>query len=124
MPKPKLGYARCYLLYSKRVNRTYIGYTNQTKRLLQHLGKLKGGARATRRMTDAKEICFIEPFDKSDAMSFEKAWQNASKSKCRSKDKVDETIEVARRLLDPARSTWNRLSHKHKNVKIIINSID
>jgi predicted GIY-YIG superfamily endonuclease len=121
MPKAKLDYCRCYLLYSKLRNRTYIGYTNTTNRLLKHLGILKGGAKATKSMTDAQEVCFVEPFDKSDALSFERAWKNASRNRCRSKDKVQATIAAAQRLLNPTKSTWKRLSERHKDVKVIIN---
>ena len=120
MPKAKkLPYFRCYLLYSKLINRTYIGYTNKTYRLEQHLGKRSGGARATKKMTDAIEVCFVEPFtEKTDALSFERAWKNASTNKKLSV--IERRIESARKLLDPARSTWKRLKEDHKNVKVTI----
>jgi predicted GIY-YIG superfamily endonuclease len=41
----------CYILYSG--NRTYVGYTvNPARRVRQHNGLIKGGARATRRATN------------------------------------------------------------------------
>jgi predicted GIY-YIG superfamily endonuclease len=41
----------CYILYSG--NRTYVGYTvNPARRIRQHNGLIKGGARATRRAHD------------------------------------------------------------------------
>lgn len=120
MPKSKkLPYFRCYLLYSKLRHRTYIGYTNKEYRLEQHLGKRSGGARSTKSMTDAIEVCFVEPFiEKTDALSFERAWKNASTNK--TFDIVHRRIDSAQRLLDPERSPWKRLSDSHKDVKVII----
>ena len=47
-PLPKLDYV-VYLLKKDNLNRTYIGITNNLKRRLrQHNGKIKGGARSTK----------------------------------------------------------------------------
>lgn len=40
----------CYILFNKSNNKTYVGYTNNpTRRIRQHNGEIKGGARATTR---------------------------------------------------------------------------
>lgn len=72
--------AVCYLLLckSKKTNyqKTYIGYsTNVEKRLKQHNGFLKNGAKSTRGYNN--QLCLtVSGFsDKSDAMSFEYQWK-------------------------------------------------
>jgi predicted GIY-YIG superfamily endonuclease len=38
----------CYILYDKTSHRTYVGYTTEpTRRLRQHQGIIKGGAKYT-----------------------------------------------------------------------------
>lgn len=65
---------RCYLIF--RANCTYVGITNNLKRRLrQHNGEIKGGAKyTTSRGPGWKIFCTIYPFDsKSEVMSFEKS---------------------------------------------------
>ena len=66
----------CYLLKSTTTRKTYFGYTkNVSKRLRQHNGEIKGGAKATRYGRPWIIICVITGFpDKTTALQFE--WRN------------------------------------------------
>lgn len=72
----------CYILVSRKDEKTYVGYTNDPKRRLkQHNGILSGGARYTTKLlsSDPQEhwefLCIItsknEAFNKKIAMSLE-----------------------------------------------------
>ena len=73
----------CYCLVSSG-GATYIGATvDVDRRLRQHRGEIVGGARATRAKVAAGETwrrhCYVGPFTKHDALSFEWHWKHASK---------------------------------------------
>lgn len=73
----------CYCLVSSG-GATYIGATvDVDRRLRQHRGEITGGARATRAKVAAGETwrrhCYVGPFNKHDALSFEWHWKHASK---------------------------------------------
>ena len=64
-----------YLLYNSGTGRTYIGATTDpARRLRQHRGELKGGAKATGKCwEDWRMVCFLSGFqDKSTAYRWEK----------------------------------------------------
>ena len=70
----------CYLLrFQKSASKIYIGSTpNPRRRLAQHLGQMKGGARRTLRAgKDWSMTCIVTGFpSKIAALQFEWAWQN------------------------------------------------
>lgn len=63
----------CYLIQSNDKRRTYVGYTkNVQKRLRQHNGEIKGGAKATRSHRPWRLIVYVQGFlTANEAMSFE-----------------------------------------------------
>lgn len=64
----------CYILYNTENNQTYNGYTNNLeRRLKQHNGTLKGGARATSRCNSWEYLVIIgsQEFTKIKALSME-----------------------------------------------------
>lgn len=67
-----------YLLYSEIYNRTYIGFTtNIAKRIRQHNGFIKGGAKATQKYRPWYVVLFISGFEnKHDCLSFEYIWKH------------------------------------------------
>ena len=70
----------CYLLRSldpSAHGRTYIGFTvNPKRRLRQHNGEVKGGARKTSRHRPWEMLAFVHGFtNKVSALQFEWAWQ-------------------------------------------------
>ncbi len=71
----------CYVLKSTRSTRTYVGITNHfSRRLRQHNGELKGGAKYTRSHRPWELTYMVGHFpDKSTAMKFE--WQVKYRSK-------------------------------------------
>jgi len=76
----------CYILKSTTSNRTYVGYTkNVFRRLRQHNGEIKGGAKTTSRGRPWKLVVYIKGFlTENEAMSFEwfmhhPKWINRSK---------------------------------------------
>lgn len=68
----------CYLIQSEaNKNFSYIGITNDLgRRLRQHNGQLKGGAKCTRRYKDWTYVTNVEFPTYSDAASFEWYWKH------------------------------------------------
>lgn len=69
-----------YLLQEISGKQTYVGFSHDVdRRLKQHNGFLKGGARATRGKS-WKRICYISGFpDDQSALQFEWAWKYYTK---------------------------------------------
>lgn len=84
----------CYCLLDQS-GKTYIGYSvDVDRRLRQHNGEIKGGARATQRGLDWVRIFHIAGFpNKIEALRFEWAWKNASR-KSSGKTPIDRRIEA------------------------------
>ena len=64
----------CYILYDKLSNKTYVGYTIEpTRRLRQHQGLLKGGAKYTSQKNDWNYLVIVasQEFTHNTALSFE-----------------------------------------------------
>jgi len=73
---------RVYLLKNTHNNYTYLGVTNNDKRIRRHNGELSGGARYTRaKKGDGKWIyhCTIENLTKREALSIERTAKNFRK---------------------------------------------
>jgi len=69
----------CYLITSG--NHTYIGYSNDPyKRLNQHNGLIKGGAKATRVAKNWSIHTIVTLNNKSDALKFEWLWKHTLKN--------------------------------------------
>lgn len=67
-----------YMLVNTR-NTTYIGMTNNPRRRVrQHNGIIKGGARATRRSNTWWMFTVVGMFTKIEALKFERAWKKKS----------------------------------------------
>ncbi len=71
----------CYVLAS-RAGRTYVGATNNpARRLRQHRGELKGGARATRAGRDWRMVFLVGGFPGwGDALAFERGLKNVCRA--------------------------------------------
>jgi putative endonuclease len=71
-----------YVLYSKCLNWTYVGVTNDVgRRLSQHNGNMTGGAKTTRRGRPWIVASQVGPMDKSKAHSLEHKVKRAPGSK-------------------------------------------
>lgn len=68
----------CYLIQSSSTDTTYIGYTSDlNRRLRQHNGLLKGGAKATRKHRDWVLRAAVSGFKtKTSAQRFEYYWKH------------------------------------------------
>ncbi|XP_057976810.1 structure-specific endonuclease subunit SLX1 isoform X2 [Malania oleifera] len=73
--------------------KTYVGVTtNFSRRLKEHNGELKGGAKASRAGRPWICACIIQGFkDQSEACSFESKWKNVSKKLPRKRS--DKTVK-------------------------------
>uniref|UniRef100_A0ACD6A0X0 Uncharacterized protein n=1 Tax=Avena sativa TaxID=4498 RepID=A0ACD6A0X0_AVESA len=74
-----------YLIASSQVARTYVGVTTDfPRRLRQHNGELKGGAKASSAGRPWNLACLVEGFvNRSEACEFESRWKNISKKMTR-----------------------------------------
>uniref|UniRef100_A0A0D9XP05 GIY-YIG domain-containing protein n=1 Tax=Leersia perrieri TaxID=77586 RepID=A0A0D9XP05_9ORYZ len=74
-----------YLIASSRIPRTYVGVTTDfPRRLRQHNGELKGGAKASSAGRPWNLACLIEGFvNRSKACEFESKWKNISRKMAR-----------------------------------------
>ena len=62
----------CYVLHSCNIKKTYVGVTvNLKKRIRQHNGEIKGGARATCGSRPWQYWCIMGPFKKKTALQLE-----------------------------------------------------
>ncbi|XP_020099566.1 structure-specific endonuclease subunit slx1 isoform X1 [Ananas comosus] len=76
-----------YLILSSRLNRSYVGVTtNFVRRLKQHNGEIKGGAKAASAGRPWSLACIIRGFvDRSEACRFESLWKSISRKMSRKK---------------------------------------
>jgi predicted GIY-YIG superfamily endonuclease len=85
LPQIKKKCYYCYILAANQQNATYCGCTNNVpRRLRQHNGLIKGGARSTRRHRGAwKYAVVVGPFlNKKKALRFEACWKHTRRKKC------------------------------------------
>ncbi|XP_077239728.1 excinuclease ABC, C subunit, N-terminal [Tasmannia lanceolata] len=70
-----------YLIVSAHLPKTYVGVTtNFSRRLKQHNGELKGGAKATRAGRPWVCACLVQGFKgRSEACEFESKWKSFSR---------------------------------------------
>lgn len=89
----------CYLIVSGK--RTYIGSSKDLdRRVKQHNGTLKGGAKATRGNSEWRLHSSIGPFSKSDAYSFEWYWKHRQNTKGRWQNTSPGVEKKMERLLE------------------------
>ncbi|ERN14504.1 hypothetical protein AMTRI_Chr01g104840 [Amborella trichopoda] len=81
-----------YLIISSDLSKTYVGVTvNFDKRLKQHNGELRGGAKASRAGRPWARVCTIEGFiDRSEACQFESKWKTISRKLPRKRNHANE----------------------------------
>ena len=77
------GAVLCVYVLRNAGGRTYVGFTNApNRRLRQHNGEVKGGARKTRLGRPWEMIGFVHGFrSKVSALQFEWAWQHPTMSR-------------------------------------------
>lgn len=114
-----------YLLLSTNHN-TYVGATiDVNRRLRQHNGEIKGGAKATTSKVSKGEIwrriCYVSGFpDWSSALQFEWRWKQISR-KIKQKKPLEKRMDALNQLLSLDKSTtkaipfieWNQPPQIH-----------
>ncbi|KAJ0975621.1 hypothetical protein J5N97_017586 [Dioscorea zingiberensis] len=85
-----------YLIVSSRIPRTYVGVTtNFARRLKQHNGELKGGAKASSAGRPWTLACIIRGFrNRSEACVFESKWKITSRKMQRKKSTEEHTSNL------------------------------
>ncbi|XP_074591561.1 uncharacterized protein LOC141847417 [Curcuma longa] len=88
--RKKAGDWEVYLIVSSRLPKTYVGVTTDfSRRLKQHNGILKGGAKACSGGRPWSLACIIRGFkDRSEACEFESRWKIASRKMPRKKKEL------------------------------------
>ncbi|XP_072994706.1 uncharacterized protein [Typha latifolia] len=78
-----------YLIISSRLPKTYVGVTtNFARRLKQHNGELRGGAKSSSAGRPWALACIIRGFkNRSEACEFESKWKNTSRKMPRKEKK-------------------------------------
>ena len=98
----------CYLLVAEDGS-TYVGATvDPDRRLRQHNGLIKGGARATARKPGAwRRMCYVKGFpDNHAALQFEWRWKSLSRKKLYAgMEPVQRRLEALRELMELDRPT-------------------
>ena len=100
----------CYVIGSRKNHRTYVGVTvDLARRLRQHRGIIKGGAKATRGDATWEYVAHVTGFgeDGSRAMSFEWHLKRASR-KAKGSTPRDRRLSAAVEML--ASDRWRSLT--------------
>ena len=103
-----------YLLLSTN-NNTYVGATiDVNRRLRQHNGEIKGGAKATTSKVARGEIwrrvCYVSEFpDWSAALQFEWRWKQISRKIKKKQSPLNKRMEALNQLLSLEKSTTNAI---------------
>ncbi|KAG6467516.1 hypothetical protein ZIOFF_074646 [Zingiber officinale] len=117
----KAGDWEVYLIVSSRLPKTYVGVTTDfSRRLKQHNGILKGGAKACSGGRPWSLACIIRGFkDRSEACEFESRWKIASRKMPRKKKELcaaNPVLEHRQTALDHVRRwfDWSSLQIEWK----------
>ncbi|KAF3327186.1 structure-specific endonuclease subunit SLX1 [Carex littledalei] len=108
-----------YLIVSSRLPRTYVGVTtNFTRRLKQHNGQLKGGAKASSAGRPWSLACIIRGFEnRSEACEFESKWKNISKKMTRKKKEKNPINSLLRHREEALNRVETSFDSSRLNVK-------
>ncbi|KAL5760381.1 hypothetical protein ACOSP7_018896 [Xanthoceras sorbifolium] len=115
--RPKSRSWCVYLILSTNTPiKTYVGVTtNFSRRLQQHNGELKGGAKASRAGRPWVSACIIRGFhDQSEACEFESKWKGLSrklprKRNCGEEDVNKQTNDASLLLLQHRQTALNKV---------------
>ncbi|XP_050210518.1 structure-specific endonuclease subunit slx1 [Mercurialis annua] len=93
--------------------KTYVGVTNHfSRRLNQHNGELKGGAKASRAGRPWVCACIVHGFnDRSEACEFESKWKNLSRKlhrKGKSDGETKQSVDASHALLQHRQKALDR----------------
>ncbi|XP_061998676.1 structure-specific endonuclease subunit slx1 isoform X1 [Rosa rugosa] len=116
--KPKSRSWSVYLILSTNAPiKTYVGVTTDfSRRLKQHNGELKGGAKASHAGRPWICACLIHGFkDQNEACAFESKWKTLSRSlprKRKDDNKVEQVNDLSRPLLQHRQAALNRVKGK------------
>lgn len=109
-----------YILKSRSTLRTYVGYTTDIKRRLrQHNGEIKGGAKYTRYGRPWECICYVIGFpDKRSAYQFE--WRmHHPKRKWGKRNGINNRLKILRKVLEMEYPTSKSIS-QYSYVRLVV----
>ncbi|XP_042490659.1 structure-specific endonuclease subunit SLX1 [Macadamia integrifolia] len=115
-PRSKSSPWLVYLILSTNAPiKTYVGVTNNfSRRLKQHNGELKGGAKASRAGRPWICACLIRRFrDQSEACAFESNWKSISRKlprKIRAKDMSNQVDNISHALLQHRQAALTKVN--------------
>ncbi|XP_047319243.1 structure-specific endonuclease subunit slx1 [Impatiens glandulifera] len=100
-PKPKPFWSVYLILSTNLPIKTYVGVTtNSSRRLKEHNGELRGGAKTSYAGRPWVFACIIQGFiNRSEACSFESKWKSWSKKVTRKRSNANDTKQPT----DPSR---------------------
>ncbi|XXG85415.1 hypothetical protein AAC387_Pa11g0494 [Persea americana] len=110
-----------YLIISSQLPKTYVGATNDfSRRLKQHNGKLKGGAKASHAGRPWTCACIVQGFkDQSEACMFESKWKSFSRKLPRKKEVEDTGIGA-----DDGAGSLHLLKHREAALNRVKGCVD
>src|SRR5579872_5130353 len=117
----------CYLLCTLEGKQTYVGATlDPDRRLKQHNGELKGGARSTAikvaQGSSWKRICYIKDIPSwQAALQIEWKWKNLGRTKFKSiKNPVTRRLYALKTLLSLERPTKKAIPFSEYKTPVVI----
>jgi structure-specific endonuclease subunit SLX1 len=115
-----------YMLATPNDKKTYVGATvDLNRRLRQHNGEIKGGARATHRGgNEWRRVCYVKGFpDWRSALQFEWKWKQIGrkiiKNEGHTSSPVERRMKSLEQLMSMKKSTTNAIPFSEYKLEVV-----